>query len=154
MPVYPLIIYLVPFCRSIILNENIHGFRLHFAEVKLLAYADGVVTFWSSKLGISRNVSRVKNLYGATGVSVVWQKCVGFRQSLGALEKEQCENIKLLITSTLYLSGTLQHYKTRVLSTRGGWRNSGSDTQGGALPHFPRSTVCNVSLIGKISYVH
>lgn len=157
-PLSPLLfnIYLEPFCRRIIENRDIQGFRLHSKEVKLLAYADDVAVFCNDKKSISEAVCVIKSFCEATGASVNWAKCVGFWHGSWATRPHQFENISFMLTPVPYLGVPLQHYKTNntywssvINETRGKAQKwTGSD-----LSIFTRATVCNVFLIAKIWYV-
>lgn len=71
-PLSPLLfnICLEPFCRRIIENRDIQGFRLHSYEVKLLAYVDDVAVFCNDKKSILETVRVIKSLSEETGASV------------------------------------------------------------------------------------
>lgn len=157
-PLSPLLfnIYLEPFCLSIIHNKNIHGFRLHAIEVKLLAYADDVAVFCHDKSSISEAVSTVKTFCELTGASVNWEKCVGFWHGSWATKPEQFEDINFMLTPSSYLGVPLQHYKrsnahwSAVIDET---RRTAQKWEGCAFSVFTRATICNVFLIAKIWYV-
>lgn len=154
-PLSPLLFntYLEPFCLSIIHNENIHGFRLHAIEVKLLACADDVAVFCHDKSSISEAESTVKTFCELTGASVNWEKSVVSWHGSWATRPEQFEDINFMLTPSSYLGVPLQHYKrsnTHWSAVIDETRRTAQKWEGCAFSVFTRATICNMFLIAEI----
>lgn len=76
-------LYIETLCLKIIENEHIRGFRLCEAEVKLLAYAEDIAVFCTTKESVRIAVDSVKRFGVSTGSGVNWGKCLGFWKGAG-----------------------------------------------------------------------
>lgn len=65
-------------CLNITESEHIRGFQLCEAEVKLLAYADDIPVFCTTKESVTKVVDIVKRFGSITGSWVNRDKCLGF----------------------------------------------------------------------------
>lgn len=157
-PLAPLLfaLYLEPFCLRVIKNENVRGFKLLSAEVKLLAYADDVAVFCDDRESLME-VVRVATAYcDQTGSQINWRKCQGFWHGAWDCTPERFANIEWSVVPVKYLGVPLNHYresKQYWLDETEKIREKAAAWQGRDLSMFARAAVCNVFLIAKVWYV-
>lgn len=157
-PMSPLLfaLYLEPFLLRMIRNENISGFRLEQAQVKVLAYADDIAVFCTDRESVVEVVKTADSFCRATGSEINWEKCTGFWHGNWDYTPERFANTQWTALPGRYLGVPLEHYKDtsqywgeetqKIKEKAQGW-------QGRGLSMFTRATVCNVFLTAKVWYV-
>lgn len=157
-PLSPLLfcLYIETLCLSIIRSESVQGFRLHGAEVKLLAYADDIAVFCSDVESVNTVVEIVKRACKVNGSSVNWKKCLGFWHGNWPLTPSIFANMNWVNTPAKYLGVPLEFYK----DSDPYWRKEAAEMReraekwkGWNLSMFSRTTVCNLFFVCKLWYV-
>lgn len=157
-PLSPLLfcLYIESLCLSIIRSDSVHGFRLHGAEVKLLAYADDIAVFCSDVESINAVVEIVKRSCEANGSAVNWKKCLGFWHGNWPSTPSIFANMNWVSTPAKYLGVPLEFYK----DSDPYWRKEAEvmkeraeKWKGWSLSIFSRTTVCNLFFVSRLWYV-
>lgn len=157
-PASPLLfcIFLEPFCLKIINDTDVHGFRLHSREVKLLTYADDVAVFCVDEQSVAKAIVATKEFCQVTCSSVNWNKCCGFWHGEWPATPKVFHNISWSTTPARYLGVPLEYYQ----DSNEYWseevtclREKANKWGGRALSVFARATVCNLFLLAKLWYV-
>lgn len=157
-PLSPLLfaIYLEPFCLKILQNENIHGFRLHCSEVKILSCADDIAVFCSDRKSVREVVNDLKRFCELSASAFNWNKCIGFWHGDWQSRPVFFENMPWTTTPARYLGIPLENYQ----DAREYWdgetdrvREKLTQWGGRHLSMFARASVCNVFAVAKVWYV-
>lgn len=157
-PLSPLLfcLYIETLCLNIIESEHIRGFQLCEAEVKLLAYADDIALFCTTKDSVTKAVDIVKRFGSITGSGVNWGKCLGFWHGDWSLTPDFFANVSWETSPVKYLGTPLECYQ----DSEPYWRARTQDIRDRAekwkgvfLSMFAKATVCNLFFIAKVWYV-
>lgn len=157
-PLSPLLfsMYIESFCLSIINSSTIRGFRLHAAEVRLLAYADDIALFCADHESIINAVKVVKDFCEVSGSAINWGKCLGFWHGNWPTTPNMFCNVRWDTTPAPYLGVPLENYKDseplwrrKVVEVR----EKADNLKSFYWSIFARATMCNLFLIGKLWYI-
>lgn len=157
-PLSPLLfcIYIESLCLSIIRNDSIKGFKLHAAEVRVLAYADDIAIFCTDQQSVGNVVNAVKWFCFVSGCAVNWDKCLGIWHGEWSTTPTVFQNIKWVTTPVKYLGVPLEYYSDSDPYWRRqaeGLREKAEKWKGTNLSIFARATVCNLFMVSKLWYV-
>lgn len=157
-PLSPLLfaLYLEPFCMAVIRNENIRGFRLHAAEVKMLAYADDVAVFCEDRESVVEAVRLARSFCRYTGAQINFEKSVGIWHGSWDATPTKFAGMQWTTVPPLYLGVPLEHYRDSTQLWTGqieSMKEKIKGWQGRGLSVFARASACNIFLIAKVWYI-
>lgn len=134
---------------SVIESNSVHGFRLHAAEVRILAYADDIAVFCADYESVRVVVQIVKDFCSVSGSAVNWAKCLGFWHGDWPLTPTNFANMTWTATPVKYLGVPLENYrdsepywKCQVAEMR----EKADRLKGFSWSIFARATICNLFL--------
>lgn len=149
-------IYLEPLCQKVIQNDQVRGFHLMSAEVKILSYADDIAVFCEDRESIREALNDVKFFCDCTDSRVNWSKCLGIWHGNWQNTPSIFESITWKVIPDKYLGVPLQHYRdtTEYWKQETEQLRDKTKTWGGRdFSMFTRSTVSNIFLISRVWYV-
>lgn len=157
-PLSPLLfdLYLEPLCRRIIRLDDVHGFQLSNAEVKVVAYADDIAFLLRDKPSITKAMKHVELFCMASGAQVNRDKSLGvWCGHWGTTPVKFC-GVNWQTQSPRYLGVPLQESRNtnRMWSDRlQGLKRHALVWRQRELSIFERASVCNVFLAARLIYI-